>query len=133
MPSIRFLGKVDCAENHGEYEIDSPLTVLPRRIKFTFFECDPNRRAAWTLLSARFDFKARESPVDLESRESWAPTYLNHYMGEVQVVESLDVQGLYVDVEITLSWDSCYVMLRWRGGAVLLSSHPAESTVPKLD
>ena len=83
----------------------------PPRMEFVFYEVD--RRRTWALRSERFDFKARGAPGDLESRDSWASNYLNRYIGELQVVESLDVQGLEITTEVAISWDPPFVIVRW--------------------
>ena len=60
---------------------------------------DPCREIAPALFSHRFDLKSRCCVGDLEAREAWFPNYKNHYIGEPQVADSLDIQGLLVDVE----------------------------------
>ena len=47
-------------------------------------------------------------------------------MGEMRVVESLEITDLFIDAEFTLSWDPCFAIIRWRSG----SSHMCVSTRP---
>ena len=83
-------------------------------MEFVFYEV--GRRRTWTLRSERFDFKARGTPEGLESRDSWASNYLNRYIGELQVAESLDIQGLEKTTEVTISRDPPFVVVRWMMG-----------------
>ena len=55
-------------------------------------------------------------PEGLESRDAWSSNYANRYMGELQMLESLGIQGLLVDVEFVLILDLCWSMVKWRSG-----------------
>ena len=76
-------------------------------------ECDRGRRIASVLRSERFGMKSRGRKEDLESREPFQSNYRNLYIGELQVVESLDIQCLLVDVEFALNWGPCFAITRW--------------------
>ena len=58
--------------------------------------------------------EARGCIEDLESRDARASDYLNHYAGGAQVAESLDIQGLFAEVDFTLSWGRCFAVIRRR-------------------
>ena len=135
MSSLRMIGAGDCKENRGSCEVDFKSKALPPRLELRFESekyciwlvggtvvkylsgssaCDPGREITSTLFSERADLKARGCAGGLEVRDARFSNYKNHYIGEIQVAESLDIQGQFVDVEFTLRWGPCFAAIRRR-------------------
>ena len=85
------------------------------------YECGPDRRFTSILRSERFDLKAMGSREDLESRESWAPRWLNRNMGDLQVVEPLEIANSTIAVDFCLSRGPCFAIVNWKSGASYMS------------
>ena len=85
-----------------------------------YFSGDFERAPDWEITSIlrieRSDSKARGNVEDLEPRESWQPNWENRNFGELKVVWSLSIQGLFAGVVFALSWGPRFAVVHWMSG-----------------
>ena len=68
-----------------------------------------------TLSNSRFDFKARDSHVDLRSRDSWQSDWVDCFRGTARLVmPRLDSVPSQIEMLIYASWDPSFVVVEFQ-------------------
>ena len=66
------------------------------------------------LTNARYDFKARDSHVDLRARDSWASNWVDCFRGPARLVfPRIDSAPQTIDMLIYASWDPAFVVIEF--------------------
>ena len=99
-------------------QVEFEMQLVPSRLKFTLYLMD--KFTSYTLNSERFDFKARAHEEDLESRRDWQSNTMGNLLGDVFVIQPLDMRGKTLELTIKYSWDPCFAIVRWNHGECCL-------------
>ena len=90
------------------------MSLVPSKLKFTLYFMD--KFTSFSMISERFDFKARAYAEDLESRRDWQSNNAENLLGDVFVLEPLEMRGKTVEITIRFSWGPCFAIIRWNLG-----------------
>ena len=70
-----------------------------------------------TLANSRFDFKARDSPRDLRSRDSWTSDWVDCFRGIARLVTpGCTTAPNQINMLIYASWDPAFVVIEFAAG-----------------
>ena len=76
---------------------------------------DPNAETSHGLTNKRFNYQARDSPVDLLARDKWRSWWFDRFMGTVDL-KCPSIPGVPKELRITLicSWDPAFAVIEFQ-------------------
>ena len=106
------MGNLSPQHGNDRVQIEFEFTPAPPDLRLSLYYMD--RFQSKTLYSQRFDYKARGQPEDLESRRDWQSTEKVSFLGDVFAVSPRACRGQEIEIELLVSWNPCFAVLRWQ-------------------
>lgn len=112
----RFIYTTSGSWRRGEsVEIELVVSIFSPRITVTI--SDDRYQTRHALSNTRYDFKSRDSNVDLMARDSWASDWYDSFRGDAQLIMPT-IHGVPTEIAMVViaSWDPAFCVIEFQLG-----------------